>query len=73
MMLKLEPLNLFHFAGVSYRSKICALGVDQNEARFDEVFEWSMGRPIDAHETLDIHLINKSKYNIAGANRLAQL
>ncbi|XP_022646249.1 otoferlin-like isoform X4 [Varroa destructor] len=57
------------FRGVSYRSKICALGVDQNEARFDEVFEWSMGRPIDAHETLDIHLINKSKYNIAGANR----
>lgn len=56
-------------AGMSYRTKSCALSAGQDEARLDEVFEWPIGRPIDPHETLDIHLINKSKYNIAGVNR----
>ncbi|XP_064487216.1 otoferlin-like [Ornithodoros turicata] len=48
------------FRGVAHYTQVCE-GVE-DEAVFDDAFDWPVGRPVENHEVLEIQILNRNKY-----------
>ncbi|KAH9363612.1 hypothetical protein HPB48_004133 [Haemaphysalis longicornis] len=50
----------FSFLGVSHHTKVCE-NLDE-DAIFDDVFEWPVGRPVENQEVLEIQVLQHNRY-----------